>query len=237
MPNDFTGFPAEGLRFMQDLSQNNTKDWFEANKATYVQFVQTPAIALVATLGARLQAHFPDVQYDTRTNGSGSLIRLHRDTRFSADKSPYKTNIAMMFHSGSGKKMASPGFGLQLTLEAVEVVAGVFGFEKPVLEHFRQAVLHDTRGAALDAAVAAVQQAGEYIVEGAEYKRVPKGYPADHPRAEWLKFTGLYVSPPPFSLEVAQTPALVDVLLTHFVNMAPVQRWLVDLYAGTQERE
>lgn len=232
-PAAFAGFPAEGLQFMHELAQNNNKEWFEAHKRTYTDNVQSPAIALVMTLGERLQAHFPDVQYDTRTNGGGPLLKLHRDTRFSTDKSPYKTNIAMMFPVGRGKKMESPGFGLQLTLDSIEIAVGCFAFPKPILETFRQAVLDEKKGASLDEAVAAVRQAGEYSVEGMTYKRIPSGYPVDHPRAEWLKYTGLYVSPAPLPLETAQTPALVDVLMTHFVQVAPVQRWLIHLWDGT----
>jgi uncharacterized protein (TIGR02453 family) len=229
---EFKGFPGEGIQFLRDLGQNNIKTWFEAHKQTYLDVVQAPALALVVALGERLQARFPDVHYDTRTNGSGSLMRIYRDTRFSADKSPYKTNIAMVFASGTGKKMEAPGFGLQITPENVGLVAGMFGFPKPLLETYRQAVLDDKRGQALDEAAEAVRRAGNYTIEGEEYKRVPSGYDADHPRANWLKFTGLYAFAPEISLEVAQTPALVDAAMTHFVNMAPIQRWLAQALAA-----
>ncbi len=124
----FQGFPAEGLRFLRDLAENNNKPWFEANKELYLAAIQTPAVALVAALGERLHERFPDIRYDARTNGSGSLMRIYRDTRFSADKSPYKTNVAMMFTSGQAGKLAMPGCGLQLTPERVKLIAGVFAF-------------------------------------------------------------------------------------------------------------
>lgn len=227
----FSGFPAAGLQFMRDLSANNTKEWFEANKKTYLDAVQAPAVALVTTLGERLGAKFPEIGYDTRINGSGSLLRIYRDTRFSADKSPYKTNIAMMFTSGVGKKMEIPGFGLQITLDQVESVAGIFGFPKPVLTAFREAVLHDKHGAALDAAAAQVRAAGNYTIGEQEYKRVPSGFDADHPRAEWLKYTGLTAYAPPLGLDLAQTPELVDVLMGHFEKMSPIYHWLTQTLA------
>src|ERR1700754_1232645 len=93
----FTGFPIQGVTFLRDLRDNNNKAWFEEHKPTYLEVVQQPAIALVASLGQQLQSKFPDIEYDTRTNGSGSLLRPYRDTRFSADKTPYKTNVAMIF--------------------------------------------------------------------------------------------------------------------------------------------
>jgi uncharacterized protein (TIGR02453 family) len=177
-------------------------------------------------LGERLQAEFPNIRYDTRTNGGGSLMRIHRDVRFSADKSPYKTNVAMIFSPGTTKKMEGPGFGLQITPEQVDMMAGVFTFSKDTLERYRAAVLNDRLGKALDAAVAKVRVAGAYTVAGETYKRIPTGLPADHPRASWLKFTGLHAYAPSISLDVAATPALVDAAMAHFLDMSPLYLWL-----------
>lgn len=222
----FTGFPPEGLQFLRDLAANNERPWFEANKATYLRAVQAPAVALVAALGERLHARFPSVRYDTRTNGSGSLMRIYRDTRFSADKSPYKTTIAMMFSAGQDGKMSTPGFGLQITPEQVELIAGIFAFTAPALEAYRAAVLDETLGAELEQAAAAVRAAGDYPIAGVGYKRVPAGLPAGHPRAPWLMHKGLHVFAPPIARDVAQTPALVEAAFTAFVAMAPIEQWL-----------
>lgn len=212
----FDGFPPEGIQFLRDLGYNNNKAWFEAHKKTYIDSVQNPALAQFATLGERLQQHFPDIRYDTRINGSGSLMRIYRDTRFSADKSPYKTNVAMIFTPGTGKKMEMPGFGLQITPQSVGQMTGMFGFSKPTLEVYRRAVLDDTLGKALEDAAAKVRRAGNYTISGAEYKRVPSGYDANHPRAGWLKHTGLYAFAPEIGLDVA-----------HFMNLSPIQQWLM----------
>ncbi len=222
----FTGFPSAGTQFLRELVQNNEKPWFEANKQRYLADVQAPALALVVALGERLQAHFPEIHFDTRTNGGGSLMRIHRDVRFSPDKSPYKTNVAMIFSAGTAKKMESPGFGLQITPEQVDLMAGVFTFSKEMLERYRAAVLNDKLGKALDAAAAKVRAAGAYTIAGDTYKRVPNGLPADHPRAAWLKHTGLHGFAPTISLDVAATPALVDAALAHFVAMSPIYAWL-----------
>jgi uncharacterized protein (TIGR02453 family) len=222
----FAGFPAEGLQFLRDLAANNERAWFETHKATYLRYVQAPAVALVVALGERLQATFPAIGYDPRTNGAGSLMRIHRDTRFSADKSPYKTNVAMMFAPYGEAKLAAPGFGLQITQEQVELVAGIFAFEPSALAAYRAAVLDEERGPDLERAAATVRAAGDYRIAGVGYKRVPAGLPADHPRAEWLLYKGLHVFAPPLAREVVQTPGLVDQALEHFVAMAPLQQWL-----------
>jgi uncharacterized protein (TIGR02453 family) len=224
----FDGFPAAGIQFLRDLMQNNSKPWFEAHKSAYQKAVQQPALALVVALGERLQAEFPTIRYDTRTNG-GSLMRIYRDIRFSPDKTPYKTNVAMMFTPPGERRMESPGFGLQITPEQVELVAGLFMFTKPQLETYRAAVLDSKQGAKLVKAAEQVLSAGNYVVGGKELKRVPSGVDAGHPRAEWLLYKGLHVFSPSISLDVAATPALVDAVMTHFRHMAPIQRWLADV--------
>ncbi|MDX2137339.1 MAG: DUF2461 domain-containing protein [Chloroflexota bacterium] len=225
----FAGFPMSGAQFLRELAQNNNKEWFEGNKTRYLQEVQAPALELVTALGERLQTQFPEIRYDTRTNGSGSLMRIYRDVRFSPDKSPYKTNVAMMFGAGTNKKMEGPGFGVQITPEQVEMMAGVFTFSKEMLARYREYVQIDKYGAALDASAAQVRAAGAYTIDGATYKRVPTGLPADHPRAQWLKHTGLHVYAPPITMNVAATPALVDAVMTHFIAMSPIYVWLREM--------
>ena len=110
-----TVFPERGLEFLRQLKMNNNKEWFNDNRTWYEQDVLQPAKDLVQIIGERLQAKYPSIQYDTRANGSGSLMRISRDTRFSKDKTPYKSNVAMIFWDGSGKKMEMRGFGLQIT--------------------------------------------------------------------------------------------------------------------------
>ena len=80
----FEGFPADTLDFLNELSGNNDKTWFDANKQRYRDDVIANVPAFVATLGERLQAGIsPGIVYDTRTNGAGSMMRIYRDTRFS----------------------------------------------------------------------------------------------------------------------------------------------------------
>ncbi|MBK9125366.1 MAG: DUF2461 domain-containing protein [Chloroflexi bacterium] len=221
----FTGFPAEGLQFMRDLAANNTREWFESRKQAYLDTVQGPAVALVEALGARLQDLVPGITVDTRTNGSGNLMRLHRDTRFSTDKSPYKTHIPMMFPVG-GKKMDSPGFGLQITLDGVDCMAGVFRVRQRRVGPLSRCgrVRHARPGAREGGRYRA--QGRAYTLNGGSFKRVPSGYDPEHPRAEWLRYGGLYASISGLPQDIARSAALVDVLMTHFAAMKPIVDWL-----------
>jgi uncharacterized protein (TIGR02453 family) len=222
----FTGFTPQAIDFLRDLVINNNKDWFEAHKDTYITTLQNPGVALVEAVGERLQAHFPEIHYDVRPNGRGSLMRMNRDVRFSADKSPYKTNLAMMFHNKAGKKMEMPGFGLQITPEQVEMITGVFQFTPDHLQAYRKVIDETKAGDELSKIVAEILAKGNYELGGETYKRVPKGYDADHPSAKWLKFTGLYATSAPLSLEAIYHANFVDVIMTHFINMSPIYTWL-----------
>lgn len=225
----FQGFPQEAIDFLAGLAANNNKEWFEAHKQMYQTHIVAHAPAFVAALGERLKRISPGIEYDTRTNGSGSMMRIYRDTRFSQDKTPYKDHVAFAFWEGRQKKMENPGFGFQFGVEGGGLYAGMWGFSPEMLTAYRNAVIDESHGAALTAAIDAVRKAGNYPVQGEHYKRVPAGFPADHPRADLLKYNGLHVFAPPIPPAVVASPQLVDVCFEHFRNMAPVQQWLVRL--------
>ena len=226
----FPGFPEDALRFLYELSQNNDKSWFDANKQRYQESILAPAPAFVAALGERLKEGIsPNIVYDTRVNGAGSMMRIYRDVRFSKDKTPYKTNIAFSFWEGPRKKMENPSFGLQFGTDGPGLYAGVWGFAKDLLEKYRQAVLDERQGAALVAALAEVEAAGGYGIHGEQYKRVPRGFDADHPRAELLKYKGLHAFSPQFDIRKVTTPEFVDLCYAHCKAMAPLQQWLVSI--------
>ena len=224
---DFTGFPAEGIQWLRDIAENNNKDWFEANRKTYKKMVQAPAQSLVQTLGTRLQTIDEQIRFDTRSNGSGSLLRINRDVRFSKDKSPYKTNISMMFWHGSGKKMQHPGMGMQIIPGETGLMAGMFNFPKPLLEAYRE-TLDSKQGARIEDAVAQVREAG-YTLDGEQYKKVPRGYDADHPRGDLLKYKGLWVHASLDDAALLQTPEFVDFCYENFQKMSPVYLCLCEI--------
>ena len=234
----FEGFPMDALRFLHELSANNDKAWFDANKARYTNGIVAHAPAFVATLGGRLQAEIsPGITYDTRTNGAGSMMRIYRDTRFSKDKTPYKTNITFVFWEGPRKKMENPSFGFQFGAFGAGLYSGVWGFQKDMMEAYRNAVVDDVMGRELEEAIASVQNAGGYEISADMYKQVPRGFDPEHPRAELLKYKGLHASSPQFVVELVTTSELVDICFEHCKNMAPLQQWLARLDKTTPPLE
>lgn len=221
---DFNGFPKEGIKFLKDLARNNTKEWFNRNKKYYEEYLVNPAKNFVTAMGEKLRAISPDLVADPAVNKS--LFRLNRDTRFSNDKTPYKTHFSMFFWEGSGKRMENPGFYLCFDAEKLTLAGGAHEFPREKLEPFREAVRSDKSGGELVEIVKKLKKKG-IGVRGEHYKRVPRGYDPDHPRADFLKYNGLYI------MSELKLPAelcskkFVAYCIKEFRRMDPLQRWLV----------
>lgn len=226
---NFSGFPPEGLHFLAQLEANNNRDWFNEHKDDYIRFVQEPMVAFIAALGPRLQEITPGIEYDIRTNGAGSMMRIYRDTRFSQDKTPYKTKVAAAFWEGPRKKMQNPSFGFQWGADGGGMMAGIHGFDKELLESYRRAVDDPQQGATLTGILADIRALDGYEIGGEHYKRVPRGFAADHPRADLLRHAGLWVYPPGLSPAELQSPELIDRCVLEWKAMVPVHRWLAGI--------
>lgn len=225
----FSGFPQAGLDFLAQLAVHNERTWFEAHKDEYQKFVLEPAQAFILTLGAKLRDLSSALQVDPRTDGRGVMMRIHRDTRFSKDKTPYKANVSGLFWEGTRRKMECSAFGFQIEAGGVGLMAGIFKFPPDMLTMYREAVIGKQQGTELAEIVANLRQEGIYQVNGEHYKRVPAGLDPNHPRADLLRYDGLYVYSPSIPAADILTPALVDICYAHYQKMAPIQRWLATM--------
>jgi uncharacterized protein (TIGR02453 family) len=128
----FNGFPKEAIQFYQDLIQNNDKLCFEQNRKTFDDLIMKPAQAFVLELGERLGSIAPNIVADPRRDKS--IFRIHRDTRFSEDKSPFKTHLAIFFWEGPRKKLENSGFYLQISPSSLLLATGLYKFPTPPLD-------------------------------------------------------------------------------------------------------
>lgn len=225
----FVGFGKQTFSFLQNLAENNNRDWFQAHKQEYLDHVQAPAVFFVTEMGERLRSISPGIQFDTRTNGAGSLMRIYRDIRFSKDKTPYKTRLGIVFWEGSRKKMECPGYYVHIDTTGAKIYGGMHMFPKHFLPLFRNAVDGAKAGPALGKAIEAVERKGEYQVEGERYKRIPTGFDAEHARGHLLKYKGMYVESPNIPLRVLRSTELLDVCYEHCEAMAPLHHWLASV--------
>lgn len=224
----FEGFSDETFRFLAELTANNEKAWFEANRGRYEAHYLAPALAFIEAIGPRLREELPGaVQYEARVNGS--LFRINRDVRFSKDKTPYKNHIDMWFWQGERKGWESPGYYMRLLPDEMILGAGMHHFSKEGLEAFRRAVLDDASGKALEETVATIEGVGPYAVVGESRKTVPRGYDAAHPRSHFLRFEGLTAHMESRIPSEAASPEFVDICFGHFRSLSPINVWLTDV--------
>ena len=219
----FEGFSRQIEKFFADLEKNNEKAWFEARKPFYREAVLATAQAFITELGPMLAKVHPGIRWDTRTNGSGSIFRIYRDVRFSKDKSPYKTHLGVRFWTGESKN-AGGGYYFGLSGKDAHFYGGAYGFAKEHLGPYREAVA-GRRGARLPKLVTDLVAAG-YTVGGEHFKRVPRGYPADHPRADLLRHDGLWVRAPKILKKHSRSRDLLEVCVEHARAMKPLNGWL-----------
>jgi len=182
-----TYFSPEVFSFLRELAENNNRDWFAENKTRYEQRVREPILQFISDFGPRLAKISPHFVADPRPSG-GSLFRIHRDTRFSHDKSPYKTHLGVHFFHDSGKKAPSvPGFYLHIAPDECFAAAGIWHPDAAALAKVRDAIVADPAG------WKAIKRS-KLPIEGGSLKRPPRGYAPDHPFIDDLKRTDFVTS-------------------------------------------
>jgi uncharacterized protein (TIGR02453 family) len=177
-PNYFS--PAL-FEFLSDLKRNNDREWFKENQSRYEEDVKAPAMHFIADFGPRLRK----ISKHLVANPRKSMFRIHRDIRFSRDKSPYKTHVGIQFRHEGAKDVHAPGFYLHLEPGSVFVGAGIWRPDNATLRTLRDAIVDDPT--AWKRARNAKRFSARYDLEGDSLKRAPRGYDADHPLIEDLR--------------------------------------------------
>jgi uncharacterized protein (TIGR02453 family) len=210
-------FTPELFSFLRELAKNNDRGWFAANKERYERDVRGPALCFISDFGPRLSKISPRLMADPRPTG-GSMFRIHRDTRFSRDKSPYKTHVGIHFFHEAAKAAASvPGFYLHLQPGQSFAAAGIWHPDPQSLARLRQAI---------------VERSPEWMavkrsklpIEGGTLKRPPRGFPCDHPFMDDLKRTDFVTSVRVTDKEVC-APGFLNDFAAACRRMAPLTRF------------
>ena len=183
-PKHFT--PAL-FAFLRELEANNERTWWDANKDRYQTVVRDPALDFITDFGGRLENLSPHFVADARTTG-GSLMRPFRDTRFSNDKTPYKTNVGIQFRHEAGKDIHAPGYYLHLEAGACFAGVGLWHPDTDVARTLRKAINDQPDSWA--AATKAEEFTNTWSLDQDEdemLKRVPPGLDPGHPYADDLR--------------------------------------------------
>jgi len=224
---EFRGFRPAALRFLRALARNNTREWFQAHRDEYEQEVRGPLAALVEEMDVRFAELAPEIVGDPKR----SLFRIHRDVRFSSDKSPYKTNAACWFYhadAGRGVGSAAPhggaGFYFHMEPGGSMIGAGIWMPPRPTLNALRERIDEEhpsLRRVLRDPAL--VKRFGT-LDESAMLTRMPRGYRDDHPAADLLRHQSFTVGRTLRDAELFG-PTLPDVLARDFARLVPLVRW------------
>ncbi|MBP1771982.1 MAG: hypothetical protein H6P99_1145 [Holophagaceae bacterium] len=207
------------FRFLKDLKAHNDRAWFQANKARYEAEARDPVLRLIAGCTGPLAAVSRHVEADPRPVG-GSLFRIYRDTRFSKDKTPYKTHLGVNFRhrSSAAGGVHGPGFYLHLEPGGCFAGGGLWHPEPEALFKVRQAICARS-------STWKTLRASGLEIEGEALKRVPQGFDAEHPCAEDLKFKDFYTATAFTNAEVA-APDFPDALMDAFRRASPLVAFL-----------
>jgi uncharacterized protein (TIGR02453 family) len=207
--------------FLKELGANNNREWFQDNKARYEDTVKDPALRFIADFGPRLKKISPHFRADPRANG-GSMFRIYRDTRFSKDKTPYKTFTGIQFRHELGKTAHAPGFYLHLQPGGVFAAVGSWHPDGSVLRGIREAIVEDP--AAWRRSVGKRFQ-GVFDLQGESLKRPPKGFDPEHAQIDDLKrkdFIGVTSLPQ----KAVTSEAFMDQLATTFADGGSLVRFI-----------
>jgi uncharacterized protein (TIGR02453 family) len=225
----FPGFQPEAIQFLVDLAEHNDRAWFQPRKAEYERLLKEPMEALVAALDERFAARGIALQADPKR----AVFRIYRDTRFSKEKSPYKTNIGATMRWVEGASDADDAGhhnGAYLHFQPGNHFAGggMHMPDKARLDALRRAIVEDA-----ERVRAAIEDPAFLTTFGPvrsheTLKRVPPGYPADHPMADLLRYKDLTFGRS-LSDDEFLSPALPDILADDFATAVPVFRFLAAL--------
>jgi uncharacterized protein (TIGR02453 family) len=220
MTNGFEGFPPETLRFLRQLKRNNNREWFLAHKDNYELNVKAPMTKLVLALGQAVEHSAPELIVDPKR----AIYRIYRDIRFSADKRPYKTQVAASFvPRGIPKNI---GAGLYFHIEPAEVViaGGVYMPDPATLRVLRQHIADNWKD------LRAIMNKRSFrelfgTLQGERLARPPSGFSPVHPAIDVLRQKQFYVAQSE-PAKLAEGPGLYPKLLTLFSAMIPLVRFL-----------
>jgi uncharacterized protein (TIGR02453 family) len=226
--DSFTHFTPQALAFLRGIRKNNRKEWFEAHREQYEQALKRPLAALIEEMDVQLATIAPEIIGSPKK----SAFRIHRDVRFSKDKSPYKTHVACwFFHRDIGTRMQSEavhggaGFYLHLSPGESFCGGGIWMPPRAALQKIRASLVDDLEGwEAIVQDQAFRRRFGELDTDGM-LTRVPRGYAADHPAAPWLRHQSFTAGTPLADGDVI-SPTLPRLLARHYAAMTPFVRWL-----------
>lgn len=217
-------FPKKTIRFLKELSSNNNRDWFALNKTRYEDEVRTPALNFIDAMEPSVKRLSPYIDCTAKKVG-GALMRVHRDTRFGKDKTPYKTNIGIQFRHVRGKDVHCPGYYVHIEPGDVFFGAGIWKPDSANVKAIR--TLIDEHPREWRALKKKVFGKSDFEFSGDSLKRAPKGFSPEHPEIEDLRRKDFIavLNLPVSAIHQEDFPARIA---AHMKTTAPLMKFLCE---------
>ena len=214
-------FSAATLSFLKRLKRNNRREWFNARRDEYEAAVRQPMIAIVERLAVDMRAIAPELLVSPKH----SIYRIYRDTRFSENKTPYKTHVAASFWPRDLAKGVGAGLYFHVSPDGVWVGGGMYAPETPQLHAVREQIAANLRRFRSIVESPAFKRTLDGGLEGEQLQRVPRGVPKDHEAAEYLKYRQ-FLAGREFPARFATGSGFYGGVLGVFRQVAPLIRFL-----------
>lgn len=221
---DFTGFPKDFFSFFNELKENNNRDWFTVNKPRYYDSVVIPMGEYINSVAPYLQRISPFYKADPRPHG-GSMFRIYRDTRFSNDKTPYKTHAACHFRHQAGRDAHAPGFYMHIETNRVSFGGGIWRPPAKQLSLIREFIADNPGAWEKLIKSSPVRKLGG--IQGDALKRPPRGFDPDSRHLEDLKRKSFFLMANA-DAGLALGPELVSESVRVFRTVAKLNHFITD---------
>jgi len=213
-------FSPKAIAFLRGLKRHNNREWFNARKAQYEELVRAPMLEVVERLAVDFQKFAPEL-----AAGPRSLFRIYRDTRFSEDKSPYKTQVSAVFPNKHLPKLGGAALYMEVAPGWVWVGGGMYAPDTPLLHTVREHIASNLRRFRSIVESSAFRRKVGRIEGGQKLQRVPRGFPPEHPAAEYLRFR-MFVAGRQFPSSFATSPRFYPGVVGVFRHLTPLIRFL-----------
>lgn len=224
----FAGFAPKAMTFLRGLTKNNRKEWFEEHRGDYETLLKAPLAQLIEDVDVRLATVAPEIVGSPKK----SSFRIHRDVRFSKDKSPYKTHVACwFFHRDAGHGVGSEaahggaGFYFHLAPAGSFCGGGIWMPPRPALAKLRLHLADDYKGFEEIVLASGFKRRFGALDDDAMLTRMPRGFDPEHPAGQWLRHQS-FTAGREVPVTELQSAKLPDTLAKSYEAMVPFIRWL-----------
>ena len=221
----FTGFPKEGLKFLDQILINNSKEWLDEHREAYEKLIVEPNKAYVDEMGEHLQVLVPSINAVPKINKS--LFKIYRDARYHP-LDPIKTRIGIIFWQGGGHRMQSSSFYMHYDSQEVFVATGIRNFKPALLYAYREYIKNERNREALHTILESLKEKG-YSIPEPQYKRLPQGFDKESNYIYLAKYSAMYVFSTYLPNSEFCSVKVIEKNFKLYEDMYPLQEWVYGL--------